>query len=146
MREAPAAAPRPAGQVLWALIVGQLGLHSAMAGLRMASALQALREGYSAWAVGLLLALFAAAPVVLALHSGRLADRLGYHRPVHAAAALVGGGMLLALASTQLGGGLHFALLCAAATLTGAGANMGMIVTQRTAGLTVSNQIGRAHV
>ena len=41
-----------------------------MAGLRMAAPLQALREGYSAWAVGLLLALFAAAPVVLALHAG----------------------------------------------------------------------------
>ncbi len=146
MSEAAAAAPQRAGQVLLALIVGQLGLHSAMAGLRMASTLQALREGYSPWAVGLLLALFAAAPVVLALHSGRLADRLGYHRPVHWAAALVGGGMLLALGSTQIGGALHFALLCGAAALTGAGANMGMIVIQRTAGVAASNTTERVRV
>ena len=143
---AAAAAPRRAGQVLLALIVGQLGLHAAMAGLRMASTLQALREGYSPLAVGLLLALFAAAPVLLALYSGRLADRLGYHRPVYGAAALVGGGMLLALGSTQVGGWLHFALLCAAAALTGAGANMGMIVIQRTAGLSASNTTERVRV
>jgi MFS family permease len=76
-----------ARRVLVALIVGQLGLHAAMAGLRMAAPLQALREGYSAWAVGVLLALFAAAPVLLALHAGRLADRHGYHRPVRMAGA-----------------------------------------------------------
>jgi hypothetical protein len=73
---------RPGPRVLAALIVGQLGMHSAMAGLRMAGAAAGLREGYSAWTVGLLLALFAAAPVLLAMHAGRLADRLGYHRPV----------------------------------------------------------------
>jgi len=137
---------RSAGQVLLAFIIGQLGLHSAMAGLRMASTLQALREGYSVWSVGLLLALFAAAPVVLALYSGRLADRLGYHRPVHLAAALVGGGMLLALGSTLLAGWVHFALLCGAAALTGAGANMGMIVIQRTAGLTAGDSTQRVRV
>jgi MFS family permease len=89
--------------VLVALIVGQLGVHSAMAGLRMAAPLQALREGYSAWTVGLLLALFAAAPVLTAMHAGRLADRLGYHRPVTLAVALSVGGMLA-------GGAVH---LCA---------------------------------
>jgi len=146
MSEPVAAPPRPAGQVLPALIVGQLGLHAAMAGLRMASTLQALREGYSPWAVGLLLALFAAAPVVLALHSGRLADRLGYHKPVRWAVALVGSGMLLALGSTLTGGWPHFVLLCAAAALTGAGANMGMIVTQRTAGLTARSTTERVRV
>jgi MFS family permease len=70
-------------RVLRALIVGQLGVHAPMAGLRMAAALQALREGHGAWTVGLLLALFAAAAVLLAMHSGRLADRHGYHRPVY---------------------------------------------------------------
>ena len=144
--ERPAAAARSAGQVLLALIVGQLGLHSAMAGLRMASTLQALREGYSPWAVGLLLALFAAAPVLLALHAGRMADRLGYHCPVHIAAALVGGGMLMALASTLIGGWPHFALLCVAASLTGAGANMGMIIVQRTAGLAAGSATERVRV
>ena len=76
------------GKVLVALIVGQLGMHSTMAGLRMAAPLQALREGYTAWSVGLLLALFAAAPVLTALVAGRLADRWGYHRPVYLSVAL----------------------------------------------------------
>ena len=92
------------GRLLTALIVGQLGLHGAMAGLRLAAPLQALKEGYSAWAVGLLLALFAAAPVLLALHSGRLADRFGYHKPVYLAATLAGIGVSLAVASTFVRG------------------------------------------
>ena len=146
MPDADPALQRPAGQVLLALIVAQLGLHSAMAGLRMAATLQALREGYSPWAVGLLLALFAAAPVLMALHSGRLADRLGYHRPVRLAAVLVGGGMLLALVSSVVDGWVHFALLCAAAALTGTGANMGMIVTQHTAGLAAATTTERVRV
>lgn len=92
-------------RLLPALIVGQLGLHAAMAGLRMATPLQALRLGASAWTVGVLLALFAAAPVLLALHSGRLADRLGYHRPVRIAAGLAVAGMGCAVASVWLTGG-----------------------------------------
>ena len=146
----PAAAtdPRPAagGRLLLVLIVGQLGLHSAMAGLRLAAPLQALREGYSAWAVGLLLALFAAAPVLLALHSGRLADRHGYHLPVRLAVVLAGAGMLLAVLSTFIGGWLHFALLCVAATLAGSGANMGMLTIQRTAALAARDATERVRI
>lgn len=134
------------GRVLVSLIVGQMGLHSAMAGLRMAAPLQALHEGYSAWAVGLLLALFAAAPVLLALHAGRLADRFGYHRPVRIAAALTGGGMLLAVGSSWLPGVWHFAALCVAATLTGSGANMGMLTIQRTAGLAARDATERVRI
>ncbi len=141
--EVPAA---HSGRVLVALIVGQLGLHSTMAGLRLAAPLQALREGYSAWAVGLLLALFAAAPVLLALHAGRMADRLGYHRPVRIAAGLAVAGMALALLSTMLDGWPHFALLCAAATFTGSGANMGMLTIQRTAGLAARDATERMRI
>lgn len=122
-------------RVLLALVIGQLGLHSAMAGLRLAAPLQALREGYSAWSVGVLLALFAAAPVVLALHAGRLADRHGYHRPVYLSVLFAVAGMLLAVAASFLGGALHFGLWCVAAMLTGSGANMGMLAIQRTAAL-----------
>ena len=145
----PAAEPqRPATstRVLLALISGQLGLHSAMAGLRMAASLQALREGYSAWTVGLLLALFAAAPVLLALHSGRLADRYGYHRPVRIAAAASILGMLFAVGSTWFTGPTHFALLCVSAAMTGSGANMGMLTIQRTAGLTARDSADRMRI
>jgi MFS family permease len=92
------------GKVVWALVAGQLGLHSVMAGLRMAAPLQTLREGYSAWAVGLLLALFAAAPVLMALQAGRLADRLGYHRPVYLGVVLVVLGAALAVLVSRLRG------------------------------------------
>ncbi len=134
-------------RVLAALIVGQLGVHAAMAGLRMAAPLQSLREGHSAWAVGVLMALFAAAPVLLALHAGRLADRLGYHRPVHIAAAMSFVGIALAALSSLLPPGtLHFALLCIGATLTGSGANMGMLTIQRTAGLAARDATERMRI
>ncbi len=147
----PSAAPPPlhtarSGRVLTALVAGQLGMHSAMAGLRMAAPLQLLREGQSAWTVGLLLALFALAPVLFALPAGRLADRLGYHRPVYLAVAVAASGCLLALASTFCAGPLHLGLLCAAAMATGAGANLGMLTIQRTAGLTARDSTERVRV
>jgi len=128
------------------LIGAHICLHGCMAGMRMASPLLALRDGYSALAVGILLALFAAAPVLLALHSGRLADRYGYHRPVYIAAALVVSGMALAVASTFIDGWLHFSLLCVAGAFTGAGSNMGLLTIQRTAGTTARDNTERVRV
>jgi MFS family permease len=129
--------------VLLALIVGQIGLHATMAGLRMAAPLQALREGHSAWSVGVLMALYAAAPVLLSMHAGRMADRLGYHRPVHIAIGLSLFGALLAVVSTFLAPARHFPLLCASAVFVGSGANMGLIVIQRRAGQAVSTNTER---
>ena len=120
-------------RTLIALIVGQICLHSCMAGVRMAAPLLALREGRAEWAVGILLGLFAAAPIVLALAAGRLADRHGYHRPMRVAVGLTIAGGLLAVASTLIRSG-QFAVLCVAATFVGAGANVGLITIQRTAG------------
>lgn len=143
--ESPQAQPL-SGRVLAALIVGQLGTHSAMAGLRLAAPLQALREGYSAWSVGVLLALFALTPVLSALHAGRLADRLGYHRPVRLAVAITAAGGLLAVLSTLLSGTPHFVLLCVAAMATGAGTNIGMLVIQRTAGVATRDNTERVRI
>ena len=47
------------------LIAGQIFLHACMAGMRMATPLLALKQGYSAVAVGALLSLFALTQVVL---------------------------------------------------------------------------------
>lgn len=138
--------PERSNRVLLAFIVGQMGVHATMAGLRMAAPLQALRDGASAWTVGVLLALFAAAPVVLALHAGRLADRHGYHRPVRIAVAMAIGGALLAVLSTFGSGPLQFGLLCVAAMLSGAGANMGMLTIQRTAGLAAHDSTERMRI
>ncbi|MEO7010118.1 MAG: MFS transporter [Caldimonas sp.] len=120
-------------RTLVALIVGQICLHSCMAGVRMASPLLALKEGHAEWAVGVLMGLFAAAPILLALAAGRLADRHGYHRPMRIAVGLTVIGGVLAVISTLLGAG-QFAVLCVAATFVGAGANIGLITIQRTAG------------
>ena len=49
------------------LILAQISIHACMTGMRMATPLLALREGYSPAAVGVLLALFALTQVFLAL-------------------------------------------------------------------------------
>lgn len=141
----------PAGfaTTLIALIAGQICLHSCMAGVRMAAPLQALRQNHAEWTVGVLMGLFAAAPIVLALQAGRLADRHGYHRPMRIAAAttLIGG--VLALASTWMQRwGTHgdFVVLCVAAMFTGAGANFGLIAIQRTAGRSARDATERKRV
>ena len=118
---------------LLALIMGQICLHSGMAGVRVAGPLLALNSGQPAWAVGVLLGLFAAAPVVSSLYAGRMADRHGYHLPVHLAVGMTVLGGLIAVASTWLVA-WQFALLCLAACLCGVGTNFGLIAIQRTAG------------
>ncbi len=118
---------RPPSALL-ALVACQIGLHACTQGARMAAPLQALQQGQGALTVGLLLALFALLPAMLAIPAGRLADRYGYHRPVRVAASLSLGGALIAAASGST------VALCAAAALCGAGSGFGMIAVQRTAG------------
>ena len=142
---------------LLALILGQVFLHSCMTGVRVAAPLLMLQQGHPQWAVGLLLGLFAAAPVATSLRSGRMVDRHGYHRPMRWAVGLAVTGALLAAAAvwltpsaptsawTVLDGlrsaphGAAFAMLCVAAMLCGVGANMGLITIQRSAGRLASS-------
>jgi MFS family permease len=133
-------------RLVFALVIGQLGLHSAMAGLRMSAPLLALRQGRSEWAVGVLMALFALAPVLLALRAGRMADRHGYHRPVRLAVVLSLIGVAIALLATWFDAWLQFVLLCFAALLTGAGTNLGLIAILRTAGHLASDSVQRVRV
>jgi predicted MFS family arabinose efflux permease len=135
--------PQPAGlrlRPLVAIIVGQICLHACMAGVRVAAPLQALGRGHSAWAVGVLLALFAAAPVVFAMKAGRLSDRHGYHVPLRIAVALCVTGGLLAFVSQE------YLVLCLAAVLCGTGANTGMIAIQRSAGRLAASATDRIRV
>jgi len=143
MPPGPDSPARAATAPLLALIVGQVGLHACMAGVRMAAPLLALRDGQSALAVGVLLALFAAAPFALALPAGRFADRHGYHRPMRWAVGFTVAGAALALTAALLPG-VPFALLCASAVLSGAGANVGLIAIQRTAGRGAADPAQRA--
>ena len=125
---------------LLALILGQISLHSCMAGVRMAAPLQALSQHNGPGAVGVLMALFAVAPIALALWAGRMADRHGYHRPLNIAVAFcVAGGVMAAFTS-------HYIAMCVAALLTGAGANVGLITIQRTAGRMAGDSTERMRV
>lgn len=127
-------------RVLLALILGQIALHACMTGLRMAAPLQALRQGHSEWAVGVVLALFALAPIALAMPAGRMTDRYGYHRPLYVAIGMsLCGGLAATLSS-------HYLAMCVAALLAGAGANIGLITIQRRAGHLAVDSVQRIRV
>jgi MFS family permease len=113
---------------LFRLITGHVFLHATMAGMRMAAPLLALRSGYSAAAVGLLLALYALTQVFLSLPAGRFADRHGLKKPyaISVAAAVAGGAIALAWPV--------FPVLCASALLTGGATGMAVIALQRHVG------------
>jgi MFS family permease len=115
------------------LITGQMCLHACMAGTRMAAPLLALREGHSAAAVGVLLALFALTQVFLALPAGRYADRHGLKRPVafSVVAATAGAGLAAAFPV--------FPILCLSALLTGGATGAASIALQRHVGRAAEN-------
>ncbi len=131
---------------LLSLMLAQLALHSAMAGQRMAAPLQALKAGQTAWAVGLLLALFTVLPALSAIATGRWVDRRGYHKPIRLAVALTVGGATLALAASLLADEWRYPLLCLGAAASGAGANVCGIATQRTGGLLTRDTRSRLRV
>lgn len=110
------------------LIAGQICIHACMAGMRLAAPLLALRDGYSAAAVGVLLALFALTQVFLALPAGRYADRHGLKRPVGYAVAVATAGSAAALVFPV------FPMLCLAALATGGATGAATIALQRHVG------------
>ncbi len=115
------------------LILAQVCLHAAMTGTRLAAPLLALQQGYSAAAVGVLLALFALTQVFLALPAGRFADRHGLRKP-----------LLIAVASATTGAALCaafpvFAVLCIGALLTGGATGIAVIALQRHVGRAAQN-------
>ncbi|MDD5335981.1 MAG: MFS transporter [Rhodoferax sp.] len=127
MSPAPLATPTPRF-ALARLIAGQICLHACMAGMRMAAPLLALREGFSALAVGFLLALFALTQVFLALPAGRYVDRHGLKRPVAlcVVAAFLGAGLALLFP--------RFEVLCLSALMTGGATGVASISLQRHVG------------
>jgi MFS family permease len=141
--DAPSA-PTPIALV--AIIAAQVFVHAAMAGTRMAAPLEALRLGHGVMGAGILLALFAVAPVVLALPAGRLADRHGYHRPMWVGVAMTIVGCVVAALSTLVDGHAHLAIQALAALLCGAGANTVVIATQRKVGRSAQSSVERVRV
>lgn len=121
--------PEPAPRFALArLIGGHICLHACMAGLRMAAPLLALSQGYSALAVGLLMALFALTQVFLALPAGRYADRHGLRRPITFSVVAATGGTALAVLFPV------FPVLCLAALLSGGATGTAAIALQRHVG------------
>jgi MFS family permease len=116
------------GQQLPRLIAGHICLHACMAGLRMAAPLLALKQGYSALAVGLLMALFALTQVFLALPAGRYADRHGLRRPIAYSVMAAMAGTALAVFFPV------FPVLCLAALCSGGATGVASISLQRHAG------------
>jgi MFS family permease len=115
------------------LIAGQICLHACMAGMRMAAPLLALQQGYSAAAVGVLLALFALTQVFLALPAGRFADRHGLRRPVRWSVGMAFSGAALAVAFPV------YPVLCLSALMTGGAAGVAVIALQRHVGRAADN-------
>ena len=110
------------------LIAGQIFLHACMAGMRMATPLLALQQGFSAMAVGALLALFALTQVFLALPAGRYADRKGLKTPLAISVAIAFTGASLAAIWPI------FPVLCLSALATGGATGMAVIALQRHVG------------
>lgn len=110
------------------LVAGQVCLHASMAGMRLAAPLWALREGFSAGAVGVLLALFALSQVFLALPAGRFADRHGLKRPVMLSVLTASAGAALAALFPR------FEVLCVSALMTGGATGVAIIALQRHVG------------
>jgi MFS family permease len=114
--------------VVLRLIVAQLCLHATMSGVRMAAPLLALKLGYSAMSVGVLLALFALAQVFLALPVGRFTDRRGLRLPIHIA------WVMSSLSVLAAGIWPTFEVLCVTALVAGSASGTAMISVQRHAG------------
>lgn len=116
-----------------ALIATMISVHACMASTRVAASLWALQQGLGEWTVGVLLSLFAVAPIALSLWAGRQVDRFGFHRPMGYAVALALTGALAALAWPTLPTIVFSCLLNGGATAVAA------VATQREAGLLAEN-------
>jgi MFS family permease len=111
------------------LIATMICVHACMATTRVTASLWVLGQGYGEASVGMLLSLFAVAPIVLSLWAGRLADRHGLHRPVGVGVTIAFVGALLAAAVQQLWAIALGCLLCGGAVA------MAGVAMQREAGL-----------
>jgi MFS family permease len=120
---------------LFRLISAHICLHSAMAGMRMAAPLFALREGFNALSVGILLALFSLAQVFLAIPAGRFADRHGLRRPIGWAVVIASCGAALSVTFPR------FEVLCLSAMCMGGATGVSAIALQRHVGRAAANAL-----
>ena len=112
-----------------AVIGALICVHASMAATRVTASLLVLHRGYPEWIVGVLLSLFAVAPILLSLWAGRMADRFGMHRPLGAGVLLGSLGAGIAVVSQ------HPVALAAASLCTGGAIAVAAVGIQREAGL-----------
>jgi len=117
------------------LIAAQICLHAAMTGLRLAAPLLALQQGYSAAAVGVLIALFALTQVFLALPAGRFADRHGLKRPLMLSVIAASAGTALVAVVPW------FSVMCLGALMTGGATGAAVIALQRHVGRAAADPV-----
>ena len=125
----PGGAPGSLRRAFPAVIATLIAVHASMAVTRVAASLWVLDQGYGEWTVGVLLSLFAVAPIALSLWAGQLADRHGFHRPVGIGAALALAGALASLLWQNLWSIAFACLLC------GGAVSVAAVAIQREAGL-----------
>lgn len=122
-------------QELARLIAGQIFLHACMAGMRMATPLLALKQGFSAMAVGALLSLFALTQVFLAIPAGRYTDVHGMKKPLRISIAVASLGALASAVWPV------FPMLCLSALASGGATGMTVIALQRHVGRSAQNPV-----
>ena len=76
--------------------------HVGFVGSRITVSLSAINQGATPLAVGLLMSLYAVIPMLLAVHAGRLVDRVGAFRPIAIAGSILAAGMLLPFAAHDM--------------------------------------------
>jgi len=115
-------------RTLAVLILLGIANHSVLNGSRVIVSLDALSMGASPFTVGVLMALYALLPMLLAVAAGRLSDRVGTRRPMLIGSALIALGALLPFAIPGLPS------LCASATLLGVGFMVFQVAAQNATG------------
>jgi MFS family permease len=120
--------PARAAGLLAVLIPLGIASHTVLAGSRVAVSLAALARGASPLTVGVLMALYALLPMLSAVATGRLSDRIGVRGPLLAGAAGLAVGVSLPLLSLDLWA------LCASATIVGMAFMTFQIAAQRAVG------------
>jgi len=122
------ASPARHGGLLAVLIPLGIASHTVLSGSRVAVSLAALAQGASAFTVGVLMALYALLPMLAAVATGRLSDRVGVRKPMLAGATGLAVGVSLPLFSLDLWA------LVASATIVGMAFMMFQIGAQRATG------------
>lgn len=77
------------------LIVVTVLSHAGFVGSRITVSLDAIAGGASAVTIGVLMALYGLVPMLIAVHAGRMLDRIGIYRPLLVTSATLAGGILL---------------------------------------------------